>query len=209
MESLTAIVFLALMAGIPILMIGVLVYRLIRWAVLRAGWKTTLEERGWAAHRDEALIREALEDAGFSTRRAWLTWLAHKDGAFVARYRRRTRQHGDTRRVLVVPRPTKGPRGTIQPRAGGLLEGVALFVASSIVGEPGDFDGWEWALVFARGEEWLDAEASPPLRDYLREGEMLAFGTSHVVLALPDGEVPELFDRVDGLLALLDRASAS
>lgn len=209
MESLTSIVFLALMAGIPILMIGVLAYRLVRWAVLRAGWKNTLAERGWRPHEDESLVRAALEDAGFPTKRAWLTWLAQKDGAFVARYRHRAGRSGETRRVLVVPRATKGPCGTLQPRLDGLIEGVTVFVASAVVGEPGDFDGWEWALVFARGEQWLDPAASPPLRDFLQDGEMLAFGNSHVVLALPDGEVPDLLDRLDGLSEALGGASGS
>lgn len=209
MESLTAIIFLALMAGIPILMIGVLVYRGVRWAIVRARWKTTLEERGWKEPEGEAPARAALEDAGFSTKRAWLTWLAERDGAFVAHYLRKDhrRTEGQARRVLIVPRRVPGPSGALQSRVEGLLEGAALLVASALDVAPRDIEGWEWALVFPRGGAWLEPAASLPLRTFLRPGETLAFGETHVVLSLPDGEVPELFRRIDGLLAALNDVS--
>ena len=201
MKALESIVFLAICATIPTLMIGVLVYRAVRWMIVRGGWRETLAKNGWSGGGDDALVRVALEDAGVSVRRASFSWLATREGAFVAKYRRRApgQRSGDTRRVLIVPRDVEGASGVLQPRVGGLLEKAALAMAKAFVAEPKDFEGWEWALVFPRGEEWLRADASPALRDFLGDGEVLAFGPGWVVLSLRDGEMPELLGRLDAL----------
>jgi len=200
MEKLESFVFLALCATIPLLMVAVLVYRAVRWLVLRARWNTLLEERGWSPGGEQAVIEAACEDVGLPVRRASLSWLAARDGAFIALYRRRGpgKQSGVTRRLLLAPRETPGATGTIQPRVGGLLEKAALAVAG-LSGEQAEIEGWEWAIVFTRGDgdDWLPAEASPRLRDFLHPGETLHLGERWTVLSLNDGDMPELLDRLE------------
>jgi len=57
--------------------------------------------------------------------------------------------------------------------------------------------------VCARDGAWLDPAASPPLRELLGEGEVLSLGERHVVLALPDGQVQELLERMHALVDAL------
>ncbi|MCB9592742.1 MAG: hypothetical protein H6719_08415 [Sandaracinaceae bacterium] len=205
METLESVAFLALCTLIPTLMIGVLVYRLVRWAFLRSGWNRTLEERGWAGDVDEAILRLAIEDVGLPVGRAHLSWMARADGAFAAFYRHRPpgRQNGTARRILLVAREETGPRGVLQPRVGGLLESAALGVAKALSVEPREIDGWEWALVMPQTDDWLEPGASPPLRDLLQDGERLHFGDRYVALSLPEGEMPPLLDRLEPLRAAL------
>lgn len=202
METVESVVFLALCVTIPTLMIGVLVYRGVRWAVLRGGWRRTLEERGWTPDVDEEVIRVALEDAGVPVLHAHLSWLAGSDGAFCARLtRRRPGRHraGETRRLLVVPRDREGPRGVIQPRMGGLLERAALTVSKALAAEPRELDGWEWALVMPTDDDWLDPTLSPGLKELLADGERLSFGPRWIALSLPDGEMPPVLGRLEPL----------
>ena len=201
MDALGSLLFLVLCTAIPTIMAGVLLYRIVRWAIVRGGWRNTLRENGWTSEVGRDDVAAALEDVGLTTKRADLSWLAGRDGAFVAYYRLRGRTQGTgrSRRVLAVPRRSDGPSGTLQPRVGGLLERAAVSVAKAFSSEAKDFDGWEWALVFPRRERWLDPAQSPALRDFLRPAEMLAFGPKWVLLALPDGEMPELLARLEGL----------
>lgn len=205
MEKLESFVFLALCATIPLLMIAVLVYRGVRWLVMRARWNTLLEERGWTPDGDESVIEAACEDVGLPVRRASLSWVARRDGALIALYRRRGpgKQSGMTRRLLLVPREVPGATGSLQPRIGGLLETAALAV-TGLVGLGGDraeLEGWEWALVFTRGDDeaWLPDEASPRLRDFLHSNETLLLGERWTVLSLNEGDMPELLDRLEPL----------
>ena len=204
MQPLGSILFLLLFATIPVIMFGVITYRIVRWLIVRGGWKRTLEEGGWSddVTGDEAAA--AFENAGLVTGRGQLSWLASRDGAFAAyhRPRRRGRSAGtgaSSKRVLAVRRPDNGPSGVIQPRVGGVLEKAALSVAAAFGGEARDIEGWEWALVMPRGGEWLDASRSASLRALLADGERLALGPRWIVLSLPEGEMPPLLGRLDAL----------
>ncbi len=201
MQALGSLLFLVLFATIPLVMFGVIAYRVVRWAVVRSGWRGTLRERGWSPDVTRDVVGAALEDVGLPTRRANLSWLATREGSHVAFYRRRRRGRGagDAKRVLLVPRDTDGPRGALQPRVGGMLEAMALSMAQTFSQAARDFSGWEWALVFPRDATWLDEELSPRLRDFLEPGETLLFGSRWIALSLPDGEMPELLERLDGL----------
>ncbi len=224
--KIESILFLLCFLGVPILMMGILIYRVVAFIVAKTRLSRALGDGPWKRFYDDSVVRRALEDAEVRPERARFFdvvateghdgWNGKSEPLLAMRCRWKFRRGPaqkhtapQPRRLVVIPYDGLGVRGVVQHRAGGLLERTALAVADALGAQADDIPGWEWAIVHHDGSGWLDAELSEKLKAHLAEGERLHIGARYLVLSVPDGPIVDLLptaeDRARGLVDDLTR----
>lgn len=198
MRTIENLLFVLCFTVIPLTMMVLLAYKLVR-SVRERSARAALREAGWEPipERDPAL-RAALEDLRIGGPRSRLFDGARlsRDGEpllFVVHEPRRRGQSEYQRsdKLLIAPRTTPGPIGVVNRRSGGLMEKAAIGLAGALGSEPIDAPGWEWALVAGPtpATGW-PPEVGAALAGVLRPGEWLHLGADHLAIRLPDHALP-------------------
>ncbi|TVQ90450.1 MAG: hypothetical protein EA397_12750 [Deltaproteobacteria bacterium] len=207
MPDLGSIVFLLILLGIPLIMIGLGIWRLGGWIASRRGVVQQIRSGRWQADPARAPdLARILQQVGLS-RPQGEVYQVHRTGegadtVWAASFRWRdpgpAREHrqGGALRVLVASRSEPGPIGVVQPRRGGLFEQAVLQASDALGWKTEEHDGFEWALVHRepQGRAWLDAQVGEALRSALTGGETLYLGADYLVLSLPEGPLDQLLD---------------
>lgn len=196
MRTIENLLFVFCFTAIPLAMMVVLAYRLVRWLRERRAWGQ-LREEGWEPIPEhDPGLRDALQDLHIGVARSRLVDRARleSDGeplTFVVHQPPRRAQSelnaSSPDKLLIAPRSTPGPIGVVYRRTGGLMERAAVKVAGALGAQPIDAPGWEWAVVSGPtpASGW-PPEMGAALANLLRPGETLHLGARHLAIRLPD-----------------------
>lgn len=197
-------------------MVALLAYRLVRWIVDRRA-VAVLRRQGWEPlARDDRALADALGDLGLEAPRArWFHHARHGEDAdailIVTREIRSTVSGaGSTVTYAIARRPSAGgPTGAVSRRAGGVMESIAVGIASSIGPAPIDPPGWGWAIVSSTSvpERW-SAEAGAAMDPLVRPGEHVLLGARHVAIATRERPLSERMREARERLDAIGRALA-
>lgn len=225
MSTLGSILLLAMLLGVPLVMGGVIAWRVGGWAWDKARTRQVVASGVWQPDPGYAgTLREALLGAGMSLPRAEVHHI-HRSGhgaeaVWAARFRWSSRgpastlRQGGQRRVLVMARPGPGPQGVVQHRSGGVFEGAGLAAVEAVSGQPRiEPPGFEWALVHrdpSGAHDGFEPDLGAWLRDALGPYDRLHLGAGHLILSLPDGSMADLMEGgAERLRSLRDRLEAA
>lgn len=213
MDAAFSLVFLAIMFGVPVVMvvfIAVLVVRRVRdgrgrQRAVAAGWEEVSHQDGGL----QAILGDlSLRGRCLAAYRHGPLWVL--DHTTMSRSGPAETRTGSRRRLLLVPRDTEGPRAVIARRGPGLVEELVDGLARGLGAGPLEPPGWEWARVHGPPESAVDGFAGPEVsarvEALLGPGEGLRLGRTWAALSLPEGPLTPLLEEAEERAAALRAA---
>lgn len=216
MDAAFSIVFLAIMVGVPVVMvvlIGGLVVRRVRDGrgrrrAVATGWEEVdLEDGGLQA----ILADLSIGGRCLAAYRRGPVWVV--DHTSMRRSGPAETRTGSRRRLLLVPREHDGVRAVIAHRGPGLIEGMVDSLTRGLGAGPLEPPGWEWARVHGPPESAVDGfpgpEVSARVEALLGPGERLRLGRAWAALSLPEGPLTPLLEGAEERAAAVRGALAT